>query len=99
MREVAQRFEHILRFGIKVIEKAGLPLVSQFPTDAWNSTPCGREDCITCTQGAEEIPPCTKKSAIYEIVCLKCNIGAKGKEPVVQAKIETPSIYVEKQQG
>ena len=77
LREVSQRLEHIHGFGIKVIEEAGLPLVSQFPTDAWNNTPCGREDCITCAQGAEEIPPFTKS-----------------KEPVVLARIETPSIYV-----
>ena len=94
LREVAQRLEHILGFGIKVVEKAGLPLISKFPTDAWDNTPCGREDCITCTHGAEQIPPCAKKSAIYENVCSKCNKGAGSKEPVVQTNIEIPSIYV-----
>ena len=94
LREVAQRLEHILGFAIKVVEKAGPPLISQFPTDAWDNTPCGREDCITCTQGAEQIPPCTKKSAIYENVCSKCNKRAGSKEPVVQTNIEIPSIYV-----
>ena len=94
LREVAQRLESIVGFGIKIVEKTGLPLVSQFPSDTWDGTPCGRGDCITCIQGAEEIPPCTKQSMVYENVCLACNKGARSKEQVVQANIEIPSIYV-----
>ena len=38
--------------------------------------------------------PCTRRSAVYENICSKCNIGAGSKEEVVGTDPEVPSIYV-----
>ena len=55
---------------------------------------CGREACITCTQGGEEIPPCTKRSLVYENICLKCHPGAKNKGEYKGGEAPHPGIYV-----
>ena len=40
------------------------------------------------------IAPCTRKSLVYENVCLTCNKGARGKEEVKDVDPDIPSIYV-----
>ena len=41
------------------------------------------------------MPPCTRKSLVYENICGKCNPGAGGKEEVKGGgDPEKPSIYV-----
>ena len=94
LRDTIQKLEPILGFGIKVVEKTGLPITANFPSESWDGAPCGRLDCITCTQGAETVPPCTRQSMVYENVCLVCNEGAKSGKKVVQKNLEVPSIYV-----
>ena len=55
---------------------------------------CGREDCITCTQGGEEIPACTRPSVVYESICTKCNPTATKKGELKKLKDGHPSLYV-----
>ena len=58
---------------------------------------CGREDCITCTQESrgEVLPPCNKRSVLYENICLKCNPGAGGEsKEEINPPLDHPSIYV-----
>ena len=49
---------------------------------------------MTCGQGWEVIPACTRKSLVFENVCAVCNEGAGGKEEVVVSNPDVPSIYV-----
>ena len=94
LREQLKRLAPLLGFGVKVVEKAGRSLRSCFPlTTLWDGAPCGRAACITCTQGAEIIPPCSRKSVMYENICKGCNKGAGGKREV-ESSSEIPSIYV-----
>ena len=56
LRELMKRLENTLGFTIKVVERTGRPLKSQFPLDnLGEGAACGRQDCTTCTQGAETI--------------------------------------------
>ena len=34
-------------------------------------------DCVTCYQGADMVPDCTRQSVLYENVCSKCVPKAK----------------------
>ena len=95
LRELARRIAPIIGFGIKVVERAGRSLGSQFPlTSLWDGAACGRQECITCTHGEEDIPPCTQKSVVYENVCGLCNIGAKEAKELKEVRSEVPTIYV-----
>ena len=85
LRELMRRMERTLGFGIKVVERTGPTLRSQFPMGSlWEGTGCERTDCIICTQGAEMISNFTKSSILYENVCLTCNPGAKERRPLVE---------------
>ena len=63
LREVLSSIEHILGFRIRVVERAGTPLGRLFPlTQLWEGAQCGREGCVTCTQGGGgEITPMYQK--------------------------------------
>ena len=54
---------------------------------------CGRQNCVTCTQGGEATPNCTKRSVVYENVCLLCNPTARENKDVVP-QASHPTIYV-----
>ena len=95
LRELVTRLAPVLGFNIKVVERNGSALKSHFPQSSlWDGAPCGRPMCITCTQGAEIIPPCTRKSLVYENVCSTCNPGARAKGELVDVDPTIPSIYV-----
>ena len=85
-------------FLVKVVERSGRSLQSMFPlTKLWEGAPCGREsECITCYQGAEDIPNCTKQSVLYENICAICVPGAFKKEQVEDKDVDPgqPAIYV-----
>ena len=50
---------------------------------------------MTCEQpGAEVLPPCTRKSLVYENLCVECNKGATEKGEEEQLRIDIPTIYV-----
>ena len=78
LRETLRRLEHILGFRVKIVEKTGTPIKGNFSvTKLWEGTPCGRGDCITCSQRGEEVVPCTRRNLVYENICLKCNPTAE----------------------
>ena len=81
LRELLQRLAPVMGFTVKVVERMGATLQSRFPQSGiWEGTQCGRNTCITCNQGAEQIEQCTKRSAVYENVCGLCGEGAGGRE-------------------
>ena len=95
LRELMMRLAPILGFRVKIVERAGSSLKSHFPqASLWDGAPCGRVKCVTCTQGAEVLPPCTRKSLVYENVCSICNEGAGAKEELRNVDPLIPSIYV-----
>ena len=93
--ELTKRLAQVTGFSVKIVERAGAALKSQFPTTTlWDGSICGREGCITCNQGAEKLPNCKKSSLVYENVCLKCNPGAGSKKELREVKDDTPTLYV-----
>ena len=88
MKELMRRLTPSLGFKIKIVERSGSSLRSKFPLSTlWEGTKCGRQDCTTCNQGGEKLPPCTRTSVLYENVCSKCS---KELEDVKEG-----SIYIE----
>ena len=69
-----------------------------FPlTKLWEGPSCGRGDeCVTCYQGAENIPNCTEQSVLYENICVDCIPAAGSKEDIGEEDIHPtkPAIYV-----
>ena len=98
MRELFSRIEPTVGFHLKVVERTGLSLQSQFPlTTLWDGAPCGRVgECITCYQGAEMVPNCTKQSVVYENVCSKCVPSAVGDKELKLEELQgdLPVLYV-----
>ena len=81
-----------------MVERSGTPLKLMFPlSKVGQGQPCGRLDCITCTQDnrSEVLPPCTKRSVLYENICMTCNpnILEDNKKHVVPPSYP-PSIYI-----
>ena len=61
-------------FHIKVVERGGSKLSQLLAnTNPWAGGNCGRQGCVTCEQGGDKLPPCTKRSILYESTCLDCN--------------------------
>ena len=97
LRKLFQRLEPTVGLYVKVVERTGKKLQSLFPLNLWDGAICGREqDCITCYQGAETIPNCTKQSIVYENVCARCIPGARSREPVDTKDLDPdkPALYV-----
>ena len=94
LRELFQRLGPVINFGIKVVERAGSSLKSKFPVEMGDKAPCGRWDCVTCTQGGEHLPDCTRQSVLYENICVRCNPGAGGKREPSQLRVDIPTLYV-----
>ena len=97
LKELMKRIAPIIGFGVKVVEKTGRSIKSSFPLSSlWDGAACGREECITCKQGADKLPPCTRRSVVYENSCVECNQGADGEEGGAghQGVPQIPSVYV-----
>ena len=95
IREVLARLEPLLGFRIKVTERSGMSLRNNFPnTNPWAGAHCSRMDCITCNQNAELAINCTKRSLVYENICLLCNPEADKKQELVLVNKDVPSVYV-----
>ena len=95
LREQLRGMEDTLGFKVRVAERTGRSLGSSFSQSSlWEGTKCGREDCTTCEQGAEELPNCTRKSIVYENICSVCNPGATKEGELVDVKEGAPSVYV-----
>ena len=54
---------------------------------------CGRKGCTTCHQGGENLPPCTKRSLVYESICVRCHPTASTKGDG-GGNHDHPSVYV-----
>ena len=96
IKSVLRGKEHITQFRIKVVERTGRTLRSHFPlTRLWEGH-CGRQDCVTCSQGLEDIPPCTRSSVVYENICTVCNPQArtKGDLKSYSPPEDCPSLYI-----
>ena len=96
VREELGDLEQTLGFRVRVVEKTGTPLRLLFsPTKLWEGVMCGREACTTCNQGGEKLPPCTKRSLVYESVCRLCNPTISTKEEAGRYQDQDkPSVYV-----
>ena len=96
LKELMSRLAPILGFGVKIVERAGSTLKSQFPlSNLWEGAKCGRTECITCEQKAElELPKCTRSSAVYENVCRLCIKGAGADKELKDVDPNIPAIYV-----
>ena len=94
-KEVIQRMEHLTKFRVKVVERAGTSLQNLLSqTSIWRGLPCGRGECVSCNQGGEEVPPCTRSNVVYENICLSCNPGALKKGDLEAQETDQPSLYV-----
>ena len=81
LKELMKRIGPSIGFGVKVVERTGATLRSKFPlTNLWDGAKCGRGDCVTCEQGAEVLPACSRTSVVYENVCSTCNPGLRSLE-------------------
>ena len=99
LRELFKRLEGTVGFYIKVVERAGRSVRSLFPlNNLWEGASCGRgeEECVTCYQGGEVIPNCTRQSILYENVCAVCIPNAGRKEQLKEQDLDVgrPALYV-----
>ena len=95
LREAMRSMEQTLGFKIKVVERSGRSLGSKFPLgNLWDGNQCGRRDCVTCEQGGEDLPNCTKTNLVYENICVDCNPGARKKDEEEQIRVDIPTVYI-----
>ena len=88
--------EHTLRFKIKVVERTGVTILNQCSqASSWEGVKCGREGHITCNQGLEDLPKCTRSNVVYENICNSCipDAAKMGHLPD-QDCTAPPSLYV-----
>ena len=94
LREEMLNIEKQLGFRFRIVEKCGTPLKLLFsPSKLWEGVQCGRDTCIPCKQGGEVIQNCTRRSIVYENICLDCNPAASTKGEIIPTA-SNPSIYV-----
>ena len=87
--------ENTMGFKIKVVERTGRTLRSSFPLSTlWDGLECGRDKCIPCKQGAEDIQPCTRQNLVYENICSECNPLVLNKGALKDYNADKPSLYV-----
>jgi hypothetical protein len=61
-------------FRIRVTEMAGSQLRRILPnTNPWHGRDCGRERCVPCGQGTENLEDCRRRNILYESSCVQCN--------------------------
>ena len=96
LRNLLSRLAPTLGFGVKIVERTGASIRSMFSQGSlWEGTQCGRgKECITCSQGTETLPPCTRVSVVYENICALCNKDAGGEKEIVTDLDAPPSIYI-----
>ena len=95
VKEQVRRLEPILGYKVRVVERTGRKILGSLPqAGSWSGMQCGRGECITCNQGGEEMPDCTRASVVYESVCVQCNPTAASKGELKDVKKGGPSLYV-----
>ena len=93
LREQLQDLSPIIGFKIRVVERTGKNILTNFSQlQTWKGMKCGREECVTCNQGGEELPQCARRNVLYENICLLCNPMAVKKGELKEAAGEHPSI-------
>ena len=81
-------------FKLRVVERTGRNILTNFSqTKTWGGLQCGRLEWVTCNQGCEELPDCTKASIVYKSICLDCNPGAREKGELRTPMEGAPSLY------
>jgi hypothetical protein len=74
LKETQSRLTGMLGFKLKIEERGGTKLSMLLPnTNPWRGAPCGRADCVTCNQGGDHLPDCTRRNILYENICTVCN--------------------------
>ena len=95
IREQIQILEPTLGYKVRVVERTGRSIKNMFAqTSIWQGLQCGREQCVTCNQGGEDRPDCTRSGVVYESICSKCNPSCLGKGELKRQESEAPSLYV-----
>ena len=95
VREQLYKLEGVMGYRVRVVERTGRNILSNFhQSSSWKGMECGRDTCVTCHQGGEERPDCTRASIVYESICVKCNPEAVQKGELTEVKAGDPSLYV-----
>ena len=95
VREQLHKLEGIMGYKLRVVERTGRSIVTIFPQSTiWRGEQCGREECVTCYQGGEGLPDCTRRGVVYESICTECNPGAMKKGELGEMRQGAPSLYV-----
>ena len=95
MREQLVNLEPTLGYRIRVVERTGRSIQSIFSqTSEWSGLQCGREHCITCNQGGEDVPDCTRRGVVYKSICTVCNPSSLNKGELKTQESKHPSLYV-----
>ena len=95
VREQLVSLEPTLGYRLRVVERTGRSIQSIFSqTSVWSGVQCGREHCITCNQGGEDIPDCTRRGVVYESICTVCNPSSLNKGELKSQESNHPSLYV-----
>ena len=67
-RRVREQLQHMgasLGFKIRVVERTGRNILTNFPqTITWKCMVCGRQECVTCHQGGKDRPDCTRVNLV-----------------------------------
>ena len=96
VRELITRLEPTLGYSLKVVERTGRSITSLFgQSKLWEGLHCGRDACITCGQGGDRLPACTRSSVVYENICTRCNPDTNEKgEHLLKKEGTAPSLYI-----
>ena len=95
IREQIQILEPTLGYKVRVVERTGRSIKNMFAqTSIWQGLQCDREQCVTCNQGGEDRPDCTRSGVVYESICSKCNPSSLTKGELRSQETKAPSLYV-----
>ena len=93
VREQLKHLGATLGDRIRVVEMSGRNILTNFlQLQTWKGLQCGRDECVTCNQGGEELPNCALLSVMYESICSKCNPGALRKGELKSRAEGAPSL-------
>ena len=95
LKETQSRLTGMLGFKMKIEEHGDPKLSMLLPNNnPWKGAPCGRADCVTCNQGGDRLPDCTRRNKLYENICTVCNPDRMEKSDTIMDDRDTPSVYV-----
>ena len=96
LRELEPRLAKITGFRIKIVVRGGTKLKQALPnTNPWSGSECGREDCVTCKQGDENLQDCFRTNILYESKCLSCvRVGGESDKGRMEVMGRDEAVYV-----